>query len=42
VHYATGQYEKAAALAEAETAQKVEFLQDALNDAATILSNSAD
>lgn len=42
VHYATGSYEKAAALAEAETMQKVEFLQDALNDAATILSNDAE
>lgn len=42
VHYATGQYEKAAALAEAETAQKVQFLQDALNDAATILTNGAE
>ena len=42
VHYATGSYERAAALAEADTAQKLGFLQDALNDAAAILENSAD
>lgn len=38
----TGAYNRAAALAEADVAHKVEFLQSALNDAATILMNSAD
>ena len=42
VSYATGSYERAAALAEASTARKVQFLQDALNDAATVLTNMAE
>lgn len=42
VHYATGSYERAAALAEADTKQKLGFLQDALNDAAAVLTNMAE
>lgn len=38
----TGAYNRAAALAEADVAHKVEFLQGALNDAATVLMNNAD
>lgn len=42
VQYAEGSYEKAAALADADAAHKVKFLQDALNDAALILNNAGD
>ncbi len=38
----TGAYNRAAALAEADVAHKVEYLQNALNDAATVLMNNAD
>ena len=38
----TGAYNRAAALAEADVAHKVEYLQGALNDAATVLMNNAD
>ena len=42
VHYATGSYERAAELAEADVGQKVAFLQDALNDASVVLTNLAE
>lgn len=40
VKYTEGSYQKAAALAEANTARKISYLTDALTDAATVLSNA--
>lgn len=40
VKYTEGSYQKAAALAEADTARKISYLTDALTDAATILTNA--
>lgn len=42
VSYSTGAYEKAAALAEADVPNKLQFLSDALNSAQNVLSNAAD
>lgn len=40
VKYSEGSYQRAAALAEADTAHKISYLTDALTDAATILTNA--
>lgn len=40
VKYTEGSYQKAAALAEADTAHKISYLTDALTDAATVLTNA--
>lgn len=42
VQYSTGAYERAAALAEADVPNKLQFLSDALNSAQNVLSNAAD
>lgn len=42
VQYATGSYNKAADLANANTAEKVDYIQDALNDSETVITNDLD